>query len=77
MNFPASARRFAGQGAMKNFIRHFAREGDGAWLCVEPAELDLPSGRIEVTPGSRFTRGTTFMGVDLAKLLDEQYQSRE
>jgi len=61
---------------VKNFIRHFARDADGAWLCLEPAELDLPSGRIEVTPGSKFTRGTTFMGVDLAKLLDEQSQSR-
>jgi len=35
--------------------------------------LLLPGGRIQVTPGSRFQRGTTFMGIDLAALLDQQY----
>jgi hypothetical protein len=34
----------------------------------------LPSGRVQVTPGSVFVRGTSFMNVDLAKLLDEQYE---
>lgn len=59
---------------MDDFIRHFVREPDGAWRCLEPAELNLPTGRIQVTPGSRFTRGTTFMGVELARLLEERYQ---
>ena len=30
-----------------------------------------PTGRIQVTPGSRFYRGTSFMGFDLAAWLDE------
>lgn len=59
---------------MQDFFRRFAREKDGAWRCIEPAELTLPSGRIQVAPGSRFTRGTRYMGVDLAKLLDEHYE---
>ena len=58
---------------MQNFIKHFVRDGEGEWSCVEPAELLLPTGRIQVTPGTKFTRGTIFMGVELAKLLDEQY----
>jgi hypothetical protein len=29
--------------------------------------------RIEVTEGARFTPGTNFMGIDLAKLLDEEF----
>jgi hypothetical protein len=41
---------------------------------MEPATLDLPSGRIQVAPGSRFTRGTTFMGIDLAAILDEYHE---
>ena len=57
---------------MKNFIAHFKKEPSGAWTCVERADLLLPGGRIQVTPGSRFVRGTTFMGIDLAALLDEQ-----
>jgi hypothetical protein len=44
---------------------------------MEPATLNLPSGRIQVAPGTRFTRGTDFMGVDLAKLLDEFHESRQ
>jgi hypothetical protein len=53
-----------------NFLENFVRERDGAWLCVEAVELQLPSGRIQVTVGSRFVRGANFMGVDLAALLD-------
>ncbi len=62
---------------MQQFIKHFVRESPGQWSCLEPATLDLPSGRIQVTPGSRFVRGTTFMGVDLAELLEEQHQKDE
>lgn len=50
----------------------FVRDKDGAWVCVAATELILPSGRIQVTVGTRFTPGTRFMGVDLARLLDEQ-----
>jgi hypothetical protein len=58
---------------VQNFIRHFIREGHGVWACVEPAELHLPQGRVQVAPGTRFTLGSMFMGVELAKLLEEQY----
>jgi hypothetical protein len=58
---------------MHNFIKHFRREPAG-WRCIEPATLDLPGGRVQVTPGSVFVRGTSFMNIDLAKMLDEQYE---
>lgn len=61
---------------MQEFIKHFRRDNADTWSCLEPAELTLPSGRIQVTPGSRFVRGTKFMGVDLAELLEEAYQQR-
>lgn len=51
----------------------FVRHPGGAWECVAPAELYSPNGRIQVAPGTRFTRGTMFMGVDVAEWLDEQY----
>jgi hypothetical protein len=56
---------------VQDFYRSFAREKDGAWLCTEPAELDLPSGRIQVAVGTRFTRGARYMGIDVARLLEE------
>ena len=43
------------------------------WVCLQPAELQLPQGRVQVTPGTRFTLGTKFMNVEIAALLDEQY----
>jgi hypothetical protein len=59
---------------MQDFVRRFVREQTGAWVCVEAAELTLPSGRIQVAIGTRFTRGTRFMGVDVAALLEEHHE---
>ena len=59
---------------MQTFIKGFVRDRYGVWRCIEPATLDLPSGRIQVTPGTVFTRGTKFMNVELAKLLDEEHE---
>jgi hypothetical protein len=56
---------------MKKFSKAFHRNLDGSWTCVAPATLEGPNGRVQVTPGSTFTRGTMFMGVDLARWLDE------
>ena len=55
------------------FINNFRREGAGIWVCVQPASLDLPQGRVQVTPGTRFTIGSKFMNIDLARMLDEEY----
>jgi hypothetical protein len=58
---------------MENFIRHFVRIESGKWTCVRPGEFTGPDGkRIQVAIGSTFTRGTNFMGVDLAQWLDEE-----
>jgi hypothetical protein len=58
---------------VQDFVKHFIRDGIGRWNCVEPAVVDLPVGHIEVAPGTRLVRGTNFMGVDVAKLLDDEY----
>ena len=59
---------------METFIKNFVREADGCWRCVSPAELLVAAGRIQVAPGTTFTKGTKFMGVDLAAMLDEHQQ---
>lgn len=59
---------------MEKLIEHFVRLEPGKWTCVRSAEFNAPNGRIRVAIGSTFTRGTDFMGVDLAELLDEQYE---
>ena len=59
---------------MHQFIRHFRREGVGVWVCIASATLDLPQGRVQVTEGARFTPGTMFMNIELASLLEAEYQ---
>ena len=59
---------------MHQFIKHFVREAPGIWTCIEPADLLLPQGRVQVAAGTRFTPGSKFMGVELARLLEEQYE---
>ena len=59
---------------METFIKSFQREGDGAWRCISPAELQIPVGRIQVAPGTTFTLGTKFMGIDLAALLEDHHR---
>ena len=56
---------------MKDLDKDFRRDRDGAWVCVNPTELVLPSGRIQVAVGTRFTPGTRFMGVDIVRLLED------
>ena len=59
---------------METFIRNFVRDADGCWRCISPAELQVPVGRIQVAPGTTFTKGTMFMGIDLVTLLEEHYR---
>jgi hypothetical protein len=56
---------------MNELRKDFQRDHDGAWVCVNATEIVLPSGRIQIAVGTRFTPGTRFMGVDLARLLED------
>jgi hypothetical protein len=66
-----------GEQVVQNFIKCFVRDAQGAWRCIAPADVHLPSGRVQVTPGSVFAKGTRFMNVDLAALLDEQHARQQ
>lgn len=57
---------------MAEFLKAFRREASGTWICVESTTFEGPNGRMQVTPGTAFEPGSTFMGADLAKWLDEQ-----
>jgi hypothetical protein len=62
---------------MYRFMQQFRREGGGVWLCMAPATLDLPEGRVQVAPGTRFVIGTKFMNIDVARLLKEEYARQQ
>jgi hypothetical protein len=57
---------------MQDVIKHFERTPAGEWVCVAPVELQTPDGRVQVATGTRFKRGMLFMGIELARILDEQ-----
>lgn len=57
---------------METFARSFRRNADGSWICIAPATLQHPRGRIQVAAGTCFYPGTVFMGVDIAAWLDGQ-----
>ena len=50
----------------------FYRNEDGSWICIDPVTLEHPQGRIQLTPGTLLRPGKTFMGVDIARWLDQQ-----
>jgi hypothetical protein len=50
----------------------FTRNADGSWTCTEATTLAHPAGRIQVTEGSRFYPGTSFMGIDVVGWLEVQ-----
>ena len=58
--------------AVHDFRNAFWRNEDGSWICIDPITIDHPRGRIEVCPGTTLRPGVSFMGIDLAKWLDEQ-----
>lgn len=60
------------EDVVAEFLKAFRREASGTWICVEPTTFEGPNGRMQVTPGTAFEPGSTFMGADLAKWLDEQ-----
>lgn len=57
---------------MDEFVTHFSRNPDGSWTCISAGTFSGPNGRIQVSPGSTFYRGTMFMGFDLAAWLDDE-----
>ena len=57
-------------------FQHFERIAAGRWTCKEPIGFDIQRGHIDITAGSTFAVGTNFMGVDMAFLLDREYERR-
>jgi hypothetical protein len=63
--------------AKVNLSEHFERIENGKWTCIKQIGFNTKRGRIDIGPGSIFTIGTNFMGVDLAFVLETEYQRRQ
>ena len=49
----------------------FVHHPDGSWEPRQSVRIQTDQGSIEMNPGTRFRRGILFMGLDVAKLCDE------
>lgn len=49
----------------------FKKDAGGKWHCVQACALDMENEEIVFTEGMTFVKGSPFMGVDVAKWLDE------
>ena len=63
--------------AKVNLSEYFERIENGKWTCIKQIGFNTKRGRIDIGSGSTFTVGTNFMGVDLAFVLETQYQRRQ
>jgi len=53
------------------FLNRFQRQPNGAWACTKPIRVNGPSGPVMIDEGRNFIPGALFMGLDLAKELDQ------
>jgi hypothetical protein len=57
---------------MRDFMKHFKREQDGVWSCITTASI----GSVTIPSGARIKVGTTFDGVDVGQLLEQEYAKK-
>jgi len=50
----------------------FQKNDDGSYSVTKPVVIKGPNGEINLNPGMTFRRGVMFMGIDIAKTLDEE-----
>ena len=55
----------------EEFLKRFQRQPDGAWACVKALKIAGPNEPVTIGQGTRFGPGALFMGLDLAKELDQ------
>jgi hypothetical protein len=53
------------------FLNRFQRQSNGNWSCTKPIKVNGPSGPIMINEGTLFSPGALFMGLDLARELDQ------
>ena len=53
------------------FLDRFQRKPSGEWACTEPINVNGPRGPVVIPEGTTFVPGALFLGLDLAKELDE------
>jgi len=58
-------------GEEKSPCDAFEKDSDGKWRCTAAVSIEIENRVIVIGEGLTFTKGVLFMGVDIAKWLDE------
>jgi hypothetical protein len=53
------------------FLNSFRRQPNGVWACTKPIKVDGPNSPITIDQGASFRPGALFMGINLAKELEQ------
>jgi hypothetical protein len=53
------------------FLDRFQRQPNGVWACTKPINVKGPRGPVVISQGASFSPGALFMGLGLAKELDQ------
>jgi hypothetical protein len=53
------------------FLDRFHRRPNGEWACTKPINVNGPTGLVMIEKGTSFRPGALFLGLDLAKELDQ------
>jgi hypothetical protein len=53
------------------FLKRFQRQSNGVWACTKPIKIDGPKGPMVISQGASFGPGFLFMGLDIAKELEQ------
>lgn len=52
----------------------FEKDEKGNWLCVKTCSIDMEKKEISLSAGWKFTKGNLYLGVDVAKWLEEHQE---
>lgn len=61
-------------GEEKSPADAFKKDAVGNWLCVAQCSINIENKEIVFTKGMSFSKGVPFLGIDVAKWLDEHAQ---
>ncbi len=53
----------------------FEKDETGKWRCLKPCAVDIENKTLELLAGMEFEHAIPFLGINVAKWLDENYSS--
>ena len=59
-----------------NLAEYFERVASDEWTCIKAIGFTTTRGQVRIVPGTTFKAGTNITGIDMAFLLENEYERR-